>query len=429
VHIPGRWRDFITNPKSNFYQSIHTTIITREGVKFEIQIRTQEMHRNAEEGIAAHWKYKEGLAFLENDHRLEWFREMIDYHKTNPDPKEFLSLVKRDLTPNEIYVFTPKGKVVNLKAGASPIDFAYAIHSEVGDHCKNAIVNEKLVPLRTKLNSGDVVEIITQKNSNPSADWLKFAATTRAKKRIMAYLQKEEFAYDYEKGRHIWQKVLREYQKKYRLKFSDQDIQERVNAANYPEMEIFLREVGSGKKTLDKQTLKKMFPEVSAVEIKPAKKATARSGSLLSLINVDGQPDIDFIFAKCCHPIKGEEIISYITKNRGLVVHKKNCPNVNMEIPSRLKRVTWNEGLDHAYQVKLELLVADKPGMLSTITGIIAASNSNIKKIEQEQSGQAMVKITLIFEVKDMFQLNEIYKHIKAVPDLYAINRKKISDK
>jgi len=240
VHIPGRWRDFITNPKSNFYQSIHTTIITKEGVKFEIQIRTQEMHRNADEGIAAHWKYKEGLAFLENDHRLEWFREMIDYHKTNPDPKEFLSLVKRDLTPNEIYVFTPKGKVVNLKAGSTPIDFAYAIHSEIGDHCKNAIVNEKLVPLRTRLNSGDVVEIITQKSSNPSADWLKIVATTRAKKRIMALLQKEEFAYDYEKGRRIWQKVIRVYQKKYRLKFSEQDIQKRINAAHYPEMETFI---------------------------------------------------------------------------------------------------------------------------------------------------------------------------------------------
>jgi guanosine-3',5'-bis(diphosphate) 3'-pyrophosphohydrolase len=429
VHIPGRWRDFITNPKSNFYQSIHTTIITREGVKFEIQIRTQEMHRNAEEGIAAHWKYKEGLAFLENDHRLEWFREMIDYHKTNPDPKEFLSLVKRDLTPNEIYVFTPKGKVINLKAGASPIDFAYAIHSEIGDHCKNAIVNEKLVPLRTKLNSGDVVEIITQKSSNPSADWLKFAATTRAKKKIMAYMQKEESVYAYEKGRRIWQKVLREYQKKYRLKFSDQDIQKRINAAQYPELETFLREVGSGKKTLDKQTLKKMFPEVSAVEIKPAKKTAARSGAMHSLINVDGQSDIDFIFAKCCHPIKGEEIIGYITKNRGLVVHKKNCPNVNSEIPSRLKRVTWNEALDHAYQVKLELLVADKPGMLSAITGITAASNSSIKKIEQEQSSQTMVKITLVFEVKDMFQLNEIFSHFKAVPDIYAINRKKTSDK
>jgi guanosine-3',5'-bis(diphosphate) 3'-pyrophosphohydrolase len=429
VHIPGRWRDFITNPKSNFYQSIHTTIITREGVKFEIQIRTQEMHHNAEEGIAAHWKYKEGLAFLENDHRLEWFREMIDYHKTNPDPKEFLSLVKRDLTPNEIYVFTPKGKVINLKTGSSPIDFAYAIHSEVGDHCKNAIVNEKLVPLRTKLNSGDVVEIVTQKNSAPSADWLKFAVTLRAKKRIMAHLQKEEFAYDQEKGRRLWHKVLREYQKKYRLSINDQDMQKRVNAAGYPDMDTFLREVGSGKKMLNRETLKRIFPEVGAVEIAPVKKAAARSGSLHSLIHVDGQPDIDFIFAKCCHPIKGEEIIGYITKNRGLVVHRKNCPNVNKEIPSRLKHVTWNETFEHAYQVKLELLVADKPGVLSAITAITAASNSNIKKLAQEQTSQSMVKITLIFEVKDMFQLNEIYSQFKKIPDIYSINRRKTSDK
>ncbi|MCX6553532.1 MAG: bifunctional (p)ppGpp synthetase/guanosine-3',5'-bis(diphosphate) 3'-pyrophosphohydrolase [Candidatus Aminicenantes bacterium] len=429
VHIPGRWRDFITNPKSNFYQSIHTTIITREGVKFEIQIRTQEMHRNAEEGIAAHWKYKEGLAFLENDHRLEWFREMIDYHKTNPDPKEFLSLVKRDLTPNEIYVFTPKGKVVNLKAGACPIDFAYAIHSEIGDHCKSAIVNEKLVPLRTKLNSGDVVEILTQKNCTPSADWLKFAATTRAKRKIMAHLQKEEFAYDHEKGRRLWQKVLREYQKKYRLKFSDADLQARMNTAGLPDMETFLGELGSGKKMLNKPMLKKIFPEVGAVEIKPVKKAAAHDGALHSLIKVDNQPDIDFIFAKCCHPIKGEEIIGYITKNRGLVIHKKNCPNVNQEIPSRLKHVTWNETFDYAYQVKLELLVADKPGVLSTITGITAASNSNIKKLTQEQTSQAMVRIVLVFEVKDMFQLNEIYSQFKKVPDIYSINRKKTSDK
>jgi guanosine-3',5'-bis(diphosphate) 3'-pyrophosphohydrolase len=430
VHIPSRWRDFITNPKSNFYQSIHTTVITREGVKFEIQIRTREMHRNAEEGIAAHWKYKEGLAFLENDHRLEWFREMIDYHKTNPDPKEFLSLVKRDLTPNEIYVFTPKGKVINLKAGATPIDFAYAIHSEVGDHCKNAIVNEKLVPLRTKLNSGDVVEIITQKNINPSADWLKFAATTRAKRKIMAYLQKEESAYDHEKGRRLWQKVLREYGRKYHLKFNDPDIEKRLQAIHYTDLETFLQDVGSGKKVLDRQALKNLFPEVSAVEIKPAKKPSpSRLAGLHKLISIEGQADIDFTFAKCCHPIKGEEIIGYMTKNRGLVVHRKDCPNVNTEIPSRLKRVSWNEAPDHAYQVKLQLLAADQPGMLSTISGITAASNSNIKKIDLEQASQAVVRVTLVFEVRDMFQLNEIIGRFKALPGVYSINRKKIAEK
>ncbi|MBE0665976.1 MAG: bifunctional (p)ppGpp synthetase/guanosine-3',5'-bis(diphosphate) 3'-pyrophosphohydrolase, partial [Candidatus Aminicenantes bacterium] len=420
----------ITNPKINFYQSIHTTIITREGVKFEVQIRTREMHRNAEEGIAAHWKYKEGLAFLENDHRLEWFREMIDYHKTNPDPKEFLTLVKRDLTPNEIFVFTPKGKVINLKAGSGPIDFAYAIHSEVGDHCKNAIVNEKLVPLRTKLNSGDVVEIITQKNSSPSADWLKFVVSTRAKKKIMAFMQKEEFAFAKEKGRRIWQKVLREYAKKSRLKLNEQDIEKRLQAIHYTDLETFLQDLGSGKKTLDRQALKSLFPEMSAAEIKPVKKPTAsRRAGLYKLIRVEGQTDIDFIFAKCCNPIKGEEIVAYITKNRGLVVHKKKCPNVNLEIPSRLKRVSWNEVSEHSYQIKLQLLAADKPGMLSTITGITAASNSSIKKIEQVQSGQSMVKITLVFEVKDMFQLNEIIGNFKTLPGIYSLNRKKIAEK
>jgi len=430
VHIPSRWRDFITNPKSNFYQSIHTTIITREGVKFEIQIRTREMHRNAEEGIAAHWKYKEGLAFLENDHRLEWFREMIDYHKTNPDPKEFLSLVKRDLTPNEIYVFTPKGKVINLKAGATPIDFAYAIHSEVGDHCKNAIVNEKLVPLRTVLNSGDVVEIVTQKNVNPSADWLKFAASTRAKRKIMAYLQKEEFAYDQEKGRRIWHKVLREYGRKFRLTFDDADIERRLQAIHYSDLGTFLQDVGGGKKVLDRQALKSLFPEVSAVEIKPARKAPAsRLSGLHKLISVEGQADIDFTFAKCCHPIKGEEVIGYMTKNRGLVVHKKDCPNVNTEIPSRLKRVSWNEEPDHAYQVKLQLLASDQPGMLHTISGITAASHSNIKKIDLEQASQAMTRVTLVFEVRDMFQLNEITGRLKALPGVYSISRKKMAEK
>jgi guanosine-3',5'-bis(diphosphate) 3'-pyrophosphohydrolase len=430
VHIPSRWRDFITNPKINFYQSIHTTIITRDGVKFEIQIRTREMHRNAEEGIAAHWKYKEGLAFLENDHRLEWFREMIDYHKTNPDPKEFLSLVKRDLTPNEIYVFTPKGKVINLKAGSTPIDFAYAIHSEIGDHCRGAIVNEKQVPLRTQLNSGDIVEIVTQKKSTPSADWLKFAATTRAKRKIMAWLQREEFAFDLEKGRRLWQKILREYGRKYHLIFSEADIEARLQALHYSDLETFLQDVGSGRRSLDKQALKGLFPEAGAVEIRPARKAlTSRAAGLHKLVSVEGKTDIDFSFAKCCHPIKGEEIIGYITKNRGLVVHKRDCPNVNSEIPSRLKRVSWNEAPEHAYQVKLQLLADDKPGMLSTISGITAASNSNIKKIELEQASQTVARVTLVFEVRDMFQLNEIVGRLKTLAGVYAITRKKMAEK
>ena len=425
VHIPSRWRDFITNPKSNFYQSIHTTIITREGVKFEIQIRTQEMHRNAEEGISAHWKYKEGLAFLEHDHRLEWFREMIDYHKTNPDPKEFLSLVKRDLTPNEIYVFTPKGKVVNLKAGATPVDFAYAIHSEVGDHCRSAIVNEKMVPLRTRLSSGDVVEILTQKSSSPSADWLRFVTTTRAKKRIMAWLQKEESAGDLLKGRRLWQKVLREYGRRHRLAFNDQDIARRLQALGVDDLETFLRDIGGGRRALDRQALKSLFPEAGAIVIRPPRRSAPRRGERHKLVRVDGQGDIDFTFAKCCHPIKGEEIVGYITKNRGLVVHRKSCPNVNTEIPSRLKRVSWNEAPDYSYPVKLQLLADDKPGMLSSITGVIAACGSNIKKIEMEPASQAVARVQIVFEVRDMFQLEEISSRLRELSGVYSIQRRK----
>ena len=245
----------------------------------------------------------------------------------------------------------------------------------------------------------------------------------------MAHLQKEEFAYDQEKGRRLWQKALREYQKKYRLTFNDADLQARLAAAGFPDLEAFLRVLGGGRKALNRQTLKKIFPELGAVEVAAPRRAAPRLGALHSLIKVDGQSDIDFILAKCCHPIKGEEIVGYITKARGLVIHKKSCPNVNKDMPSRLKPVAWNDASDYAYQVKLELLVADKPGVLSTITGITAASNSNIKRLNQEPASQGMVKIVLLFEVRDMFQLNGIFSQFKKVPDIYAINRRKTSEK
>jgi GTP pyrophosphokinase len=427
THIPSRWRDFITNPKSNYYQSIHTTIITRQGVKFEIQIRTRDMHRSAEEGIAAHWKYKEGMSFIENDNRLQWFREMIEYHKTNPDPKEFLSLVKKDLTPNEIYVFTPKGKVINLKSGSTPIDFAYAIHSEIGDHCKNAIVNEKLTPLKTPLHSGDVIEIVTGKNSTPSSDWLKFAVTTKAKRKIMSYLQREETNLQIERGRRLWQRILREYQKKYRISFTDEDIQQRIAAFHYPDMETFLRDIGSGKKTLDRQTLKALFPELTAVEVKTVRKAPRKPSLENQLITVEGQDDIVFTIARCCSPIKGDEIIGYMTKNRGLVIHQKDCPNFNSEMPLKIKRVSWSQTDRYAYKARFELIIDDKPGMLSSITSIIAQHDSNIKKIDLEQLNQAMVRVKIILEVRDTFQLNRIYEGLKSTAGIYSVIRKKVA--
>lgn len=424
--IPARWRDFIATPKANGYQSIHTTVMTKEGVMFEIQIRTHEMHRVAEEGIAAHWRYKDGVAFLDNDQRLQWFRDMIDTHKENPNPREFLSMVKGDLIPNEVFVFTPKGKVINLKKGASPIDFAYAIHSEVGEHCKMAIVNETLVPLKTELNSGDVVEIITSKDTRPSIDWLKYVATNRAKKKIMGYIQKQEYAQFEEKGKRIWNRILREYKRKHNLKLSEEEIEERIRKVHCTDMSAFYRGVGSSHKILDRSALKRLFPEVSAKHIETERRPTKKVSQVYRLVKVEGYRDVDITFARCCNPIKGDKIAGFITKNRGLVIHKDKCASLKHVMPTRRIKVDWNEDVkDFSYDVRYDLMVIDKPGLLSTISTIIAGYNSNIRRIENEQISSQMNKLKITFEVKDTDQLRRIEQEFKAVKDVYQVIRKK----
>lgn len=424
--IPARWRDFIATPKSNGYRSIHTTVMTKEGVKFEIQIRTAEMHAVAEEGIAAHWRYKEGIAFLDNDQRLQWFRDMIEIHKENPNPREFLSMVKGDLTPNEVFVFTPKGKVINMKKGATPLDFAYAIHSEVGEHCKMAIVNETLVPLKTQLNSGDVVEIITHNDARPSIDWLKYVATNRAKRKILNYIQKKEYAQQEEKGKRMWHRVLRDVKRKHKLQLTDKEIEARISKVYHTDMDAFYRAVGASHKILDKRALKRIFPEISPEDIAPEKKQQKRTSQLYRLVKVEGLSDIDVTFARCCNPIKGDRISGYITKNRGLMIHKTTCSSLKNVMPTRRKDVAWNDDVqDHTYMVRYELTVIDKPGLLSSISTIIAGYNSNIRKIDNEKISQQMSKLNLTFEVKDTTQQRQIIDEFKALKDIYQIVRRR----
>ncbi|MCP4147052.1 MAG: bifunctional (p)ppGpp synthetase/guanosine-3',5'-bis(diphosphate) 3'-pyrophosphohydrolase [bacterium] len=425
--IPSRWRDFIATPKSNGYQSIHTTVMTKNGTKFEIQIRTRDMHRIAEEGIAAHWKYKEGMSFLENDQRLHWFRDMIETHKENPNPRDFLSLVKGDLTQSEVYVFTPKGKVVNLKFGATPIDFAFAIHSEVGEQCKGAIVNENFVSLKTKLNSGDVVEIITSRKSHPSIDWLKYVVTNKAKKKIMSYIQKQEFVLYLDKGKRLWTRVLREYKKKYKLQLTEKEIEERVNKVYCTDMEGLYRTLGSTNKPPDKKTLKRLFPEVGAKAIEPQKKVSKKAAQLYRLVNIEGLQDIEVAFARCCAPIKGDKIAGFITRNRGLVIHKESCSNLKNIVPIRQKKVYWNDNITtFLYNVRYDLIVHDKPGLLSTISTVIASHNSNIRKIENEKMSQQMNKLKITFEVSDITQLTKIQDELKKQKDIYSVLRRRV---
>ncbi len=426
-HIPARWRDFITTPKSNQYRSIHTTIITPEGVKFEIQIRTFEMHQVSEEGIAAHWKYKEGVGFLDHDTRLEWFRDMIEHHRSNPDPKEFLTSVKKDLTPNEIYVFTPKGKVVNLKGGATPIDFAYAIHSEVGDHCKSAVVNEKMVPLRTVLNSGDVIEIVTAKNCRPSSDWLKYVTTIRAKRRIAAYLQKTENVRLAERGKRLMARVVREYHKKHKLTLGEGEMERRISSLHYPDADSFFRDLGTGKRPIDRPFLQALFPEIQAPQLPRIPRPTRRLDPLHRAIVVEGIQDLEFSLAKCCAPIKGEPIVGCITASRGLVIHRKGCPSIASVMASRLKDASWSDAGDVAFQVRYELIVIDRPGALTAITAVTAASDSNIKQIEQEQINQNTARVVLTFEVRDQAQLREIEAHFRSTTGVQQINRRRLA--
>jgi GTP pyrophosphokinase len=424
THLPSRFRDFIANQKSNGYQSIHSTIITPEGIKFEIQIRTYEMHRIAEEGIAAHWKYKEGISFIEDDQRLQWFRDMIEVHKENPNPKDFLSLVKGDLTQSEIYVFTPKGKIINLNVGATPIDFAYAIHTEVGERCQGAIVNEHLVPLKTQLNSGDVVEILTSKTAHPSIDWLKHVVTNKARKKIMGYIQKKEYAEHHERGKRIWTRLLREYKKKHQLRFTQDDLEERIKKIYRTDMESFLRALGSNNKVLDKNALRRLFPEAEDLEIIPIKKPQKRQSQLYKLVSVDGYQDIDISFAKCCNPIKGEKIVGYVTQKRGLVIHRESCVNLKNVMLTRRKQVEWNDLWDYQYRVKYGLMVHDKPGILSSISGITAKYDSNILKVENERISQTTSNIKIVFEVKDINQLNKITREFHQIKGVYSIDRK-----
>lgn len=427
-YIPFRLRDFIANQKANGYQSIHTTIISPEGTKYEVQIRTYEMHRMAEEGIAAHWKYKEGITFIEDDQRLQWFRDLIETHKENPNPKEFLSLVKGDLTPNEIYVFTPKGKVVNLKAGATTVDFAYAIHSEVGDHCKGAVVNEHMVPLRTELNSGDVVEILTAKTAHPSMDWLKFVVTNRAKKKILAFIQKKEHSLYFEKGKRLWAKVLREYRKQHDLKFNDEEIKQRIRRVQCTDMESFYKAIGANDKLLDKRLLKRLFPEVDALDVQIKKHSRKKvSDQLYRLIRVEGFEDIDLTFAKCCSPIKGEKIIGYLTQNRGLVIHRSDCSSMKNVLLSRLKDVTWTDVGDYSYHVKYYIIVQDKIGVLTSITAVISKNGSNIVKITNEKISHEQSGLKITFEVKDMAQLEHIYHELQQIKGVEDIIKKRVS--
>jgi GTP pyrophosphokinase len=428
--VPGRIKDFIAMPRPNGYQSLHTSVISDRGFPFEVQIRTEEMHRLAEEGIAAHWKYKEGRVGAARDEQyFQWLRQLLEWQQEVRDPQEFLSNLKIDLYPEEVYTFTPRGTVKVLPKGATAIDFAYAIHTDVGHQCVGARVNGRMVPLRTRLKNGDIVEIMRNASHKPSRDWLNFAVTSRARNKIKHLIQVEEKARAVELGRRVFDKEARRFGLN-GGKLLEGDIARVLAEFATPKPEDLLAQIGYGKvsprlvldKIVPQDQLKEQAPEHPMVS---AVKRVLRPGSEPDRIKVRGADDVMVFRARCCNPIRGEKIVGYITRGKGVSVHSAKCANVVnlMYDPERRIEVEWDKGSDiQPYTVRLAIDVEDRKGMLAELSKRIADINTNITNVEA-RTGDQRGRIDVTVEIKDVKHLEQVIKSVRGVEGVLNVER------
>ena len=429
--VPGRIKDFIATPRPNGYQSLHTSVMTEKGVPVEVQIRTEEMHRQAEEGIASHWKYKEGRVGAANDERyFQWLRQMLEWQQEVRDPQEFIQNLKVDLYPEEVYAFTTKGEVKSLPRNATVIDFAYAIHTAVGHQCVGARINGKMMPLRTCLQNGDVVEIVTNPKHQPSRDWLNFVVTTRARNRIKQFLHNEEKDRAVELGRKLLEKEARRFDINAKTLF-DTDLLDRLA----PEWGVtkateLLAAVAYGRVGA-RQVLSKAVPaEQLQEEKKPSAIASAVKRAVgigeSDRIKVMGADDMLVYRARCCNPIRGERIVGYISRGKGVSVHSMACPNVTNLLfdPERRIEVEWGKNDGPAtYTVRLTMEVEDRQGILADVSARIAAVNTNILDIEARTDPQGRAGIKVTVEIGDMKHLEKVMKSVRAVKGVLSVDR------
>jgi len=425
--LPGRFKDYIAMPRPNLYQSLHTTVI-HAGQPFEVQIRTQEMHRIAEQGVAAHWKYKDGREVSQADDQLiVWMRQLIEWVQKMQEPSEFLSTLRVDLYPEEVYTFSPKGRVVVLPRGATPIDFAYAIHTEVGNQCNGAKVNGAMVPLRHGLANGDVVEILTQKGHEPSRDWLSFVHTSRARSKIRQWINLHERVQATEVGRRLIDKEARQASLSLK-KITDEDWQRVASEYGCGRVEDLYADLGYGKWSA-RQVLSKASgqPLVDPTEDqRPKLVSTVKRMLGLSdaAVVVRGHDDLMVYRSKCCNPIPGDDIIGYVTRGRGIAVHSKGCPNVENLLYEAERRidVDWAGSTQATFPVRLRIFTEDRPGMLADITTVISDADANIRTFES--GGEALhARIEVALDVKDRKQLERILAGIKRIPGVFDIER------
>lgn len=430
--VPGRFKDWIAIPRNNMYQSLHTSVVSESGQPFEVQIRTEEMHRVAEEGIAAHWKYKDRkLGKSDDDDTFVWLKRLIEWQQELPDSREFLDSLKLDLYPQDVYTFTPKGKVIELPRNSTPVDFAYAIHTDVGHTCTGAKVNGRIVSLRYQLKNGDVVEVITQAGSNPSRDWLKFVVTAKARNRIKKYLAESEKLKALEIGKKVFDKEAERFKLNVKKLLAEGVLTKVANEYGLTRPDDLFTQIGYGKLSA-RNVIAKLVPPEQFEELAEAKESSI--GKVLKKvfriggdhIRVKGIDDIMVYRARCCSPIRGEKIIGYITRGKGVAVHSINCSNAkNLMInKERVLDVEWlQDDTQSSYSVTISVLTENRQGILADLTAAISNIKTDIRDARAAVSpdGHGMIDITT--EIYDMKHLERVIKAVKAVSGVLEVER------
>jgi guanosine-3',5'-bis(diphosphate) 3'-pyrophosphohydrolase len=429
--VPGRIKDYIAIPRPNLYQSLHTSVIGKNGQPFEIQIRTQEMHRVAENGIAAHWKYKEGKSgIVEGEEQFRWLRQLIDSQSEISDAREFISSLKVDLYPDEVYCFTPMGEVITLPRDATPVDFAYAIHTEVGHHCTGAKVNSRIVPLRHKLRNGEIVEILTAKEAGPNRDWLSFVATSRARNRIRHWVNQKEREDAADLGKKLLEKQARKFKTSWKKVVGMAELPAVLANHGIQRIEDLYPAVGFGK-IAPRQIMASLFPDLAPpvdIRTKPSaiasvvKKVLGRSDTP---ITVKGQDGLLVYRAKCCNPIRGDDIVGYITRGKGISVHTTSCQNLASFMGSdRMTDVEWIEVPgEEVFNVRLAMTIKDRQGILAEITAAVSNLKTNIRESRSttQEDGRGTVDLTV--EINDVRHLQKIIKVLKTIRGIEEVTR------
>jgi len=426
--IPGRFKDYIAMPKANMYQSLHTTVLGPGGKRIEVQIRTQEMHRIAEQGIAAHWKYKEGKDIeRKDDEQFAWLRQLLEWQQDLKDPREFLDIVKIDLFPEEVYVFTPKGAVKQLPQGATPVDFAYSIHTEIGHQCVGARVNGRLVSLKYQLKNGDIVEITTSPQHKPSKDWLRFVKTSRARTKINHWIKLEERSKSIELGKEICEKEFRKHGLNF-SKLSKKEVMDRcLSGLKLKNEEELYASIGYGRisakqlvyKFISPEELERREREESRIK-KVARRLTGKSKSGIIVKEID---NIMVRFGKCCNPLPGEKIRGYITRGRGVTIHTYDCIYIQGCDQERLIDVQWDQREKFVYPVKIEVTSVDKKGLLAAISSSISLAEANISIAYARTLGDQKAVSTFELEVNDLEHLQNVIRSIEKVKGVIKVNR------